>query len=275
MLASLNHSNIAAIHGIEESGGRKFLVMELVPGETLAERIKRGPIPIDEALPIAKQIAEALEAAHEKGIIHRDLKPANIKITPEGQVKVLEIGEALDPEREGLCSNRESGAAATIPLIGGNTCRARRPVPDKVATADGVFASHQAVLNGSRRGINPGVRRPDGRGAHKAMPHAVDHDSETIDGSDAKQRYVARFRKHHSVIRPAFGGKDGVADFPLDFFRCVAVERKRFRRGSNAHAFQDISGKPGQFRTRVYERFDRLGFEFLPLRIAGGNVNLK
>ena len=94
VLASLNHSNIAAIHGIEESGGRKFLVMELVPGETLAERIKRGPIPIDEALPIAKQIAEALEAAHEKGIIHRDLKPANIKITPQGQVKVLDFGLA-------------------------------------------------------------------------------------------------------------------------------------------------------------------------------------
>src|SRR6187397_990214 len=76
VLASLNHSNIAAIYGIEQSGERKFLVMELVSGETLAERIKRGPIPIDEALPIAKQIADGLEAAHEKGIVHRDLKPA-------------------------------------------------------------------------------------------------------------------------------------------------------------------------------------------------------
>ena len=94
VLASLNHPNIAAIHGIEESGGRKFLVMELVPGETLAERIKRGPIPVDEALGIAKQIAEALEAAHEKGVIHRDLKPANIKVTPEGKVKVLDFGLA-------------------------------------------------------------------------------------------------------------------------------------------------------------------------------------
>src|SRR5246127_1020373 len=74
VLASLNHSNIAAIHGLEESGERKFLVMELVNGETLADRIARGPIPIDEALPIAKQICDALEAAHEKGIIHRDLK---------------------------------------------------------------------------------------------------------------------------------------------------------------------------------------------------------
>src|SRR5262245_47917593 len=94
VLASLNHSNIAAIHGLEESGERKFLVMELVEGETLAERIKRGPIPTDESLTIAKQICEALEAAHEKGIIHRDLKPANVKITPESEVKVLDFGLA-------------------------------------------------------------------------------------------------------------------------------------------------------------------------------------
>src|SRR5882672_7785558 len=94
VLASLNHSNIATIFGLEESGERKFLVMELVDGETLAERIKRGPIPVDESLAIAKQICEALEAAHEKGIIHRDLKPANIKITPDGKVKVLDFGLA-------------------------------------------------------------------------------------------------------------------------------------------------------------------------------------
>ena len=94
VLASLNHPNIAAIHGFEDSGGRKFLVMELVDGETLAERIKRGPIPVEEALWIAKQTCEALESAHEKGVIHRDLKPANIKITPDGKVKVLDFGLA-------------------------------------------------------------------------------------------------------------------------------------------------------------------------------------
>src|SRR3989475_642238 len=95
MLASLNHPNIATIHGLEQSGGTSYLVMELVPGETLAERIKREcPVPIEEALAIAKQIAEALEAAHEKGIIHRDLKPANVKLTPEGKVKVLDFGLA-------------------------------------------------------------------------------------------------------------------------------------------------------------------------------------
>src|SRR5215470_12809177 len=94
VLASLNHTNIAAIYGVEEIDSRHFLVLELVPGETLADRIKRGAIPIEEALFIAKQIAEALEEAHEKGIIHRDLKPANIKLTGEGKVKVLDFGLA-------------------------------------------------------------------------------------------------------------------------------------------------------------------------------------
>jgi serine/threonine protein kinase len=94
LLASLNHPNIAAIHGLEESGGTNFLVLELVQGETLADRIKRGPIPVEESLKLALQIAEALEAAHEKGVIHRDLKPANIKVTPEGKVKVLDFGLA-------------------------------------------------------------------------------------------------------------------------------------------------------------------------------------
>ena len=94
ILASLNHPHIAAIYGLEESGTRKFLVMELVGGETLAARIARGPVPMNEALGLAKQIAEALETAHEKGVMHRDLKPANIKVTPDGQVKVLDFGLA-------------------------------------------------------------------------------------------------------------------------------------------------------------------------------------
>jgi serine/threonine-protein kinase len=84
LLASLNHPNIAAIYGLEESGSIRALVMELVEGPTLADRIKNGPIPLDEALPIAKQIAEAVEYAHDKNVIHRDLKPANIKVTADG-----------------------------------------------------------------------------------------------------------------------------------------------------------------------------------------------
>jgi len=94
LLASLNHPNIAAIYGLEESGGTNFLVLELVEGQTLADRIKAGPVPVEEALKLALQIAEALEAAHEKGVIHRDFKPANIKVTPEGKVKVLDFGLA-------------------------------------------------------------------------------------------------------------------------------------------------------------------------------------
>src|ERR1039457_2059905 len=95
MLAQLNHPNIATIYGLEHSDGTHYLVMELVSGENLAERVRRdGAVPVEEALTIAKQIAEALEAAHEKSIIHRDLKPANVKLTPEGKVKVLDFGLA-------------------------------------------------------------------------------------------------------------------------------------------------------------------------------------
>ena len=99
MLASLNHPHIAAIYGFEETNGVQALALELVEGPTLADRIAQGPIPVDEALPIARQIAEALEAAHERGIIHRDLKPANIKLRPDGTVKVLDFGlaKALEP----------------------------------------------------------------------------------------------------------------------------------------------------------------------------------
>ena len=93
-LAALNHSNIAQIYGVEESDGVRALVMELVEGETLGDRIALGPIPVAEALTIARQIADALDAAHQKGIIHRDLKPANIKVSDAGAVKVLDFGLA-------------------------------------------------------------------------------------------------------------------------------------------------------------------------------------
>ena len=94
MLAALNHPNIATIYGLEESDGVHYLVMELVPGENLAQRVSKGALPVEEALKVAGQIAEGLEAAHEKGVIHRDLKPANVKVTPEGRVKVLDFGLA-------------------------------------------------------------------------------------------------------------------------------------------------------------------------------------
>jgi serine/threonine protein kinase/Tol biopolymer transport system component len=104
VLASLNHPNIAHVYGLEQADGVQALVMELVEGPTLADRIAQGRIPVDEALPIAKQIAEALEAAHEQGIIHRDLKPANVKVRPDGTVKVLDFGLAKAMEPTGAMS---------------------------------------------------------------------------------------------------------------------------------------------------------------------------
>jgi Tol biopolymer transport system component len=116
-LASLNHPNIAHIHGLEESNGLRALVMELVEGEDLSQRMARGPISIDEALPIAKQIAEALEAAHEQGIIHRDLKPANIKVRVDGTVKVLDFGLAKAMEPVGRAPNVSQSPTITTPAM--------------------------------------------------------------------------------------------------------------------------------------------------------------
>jgi serine/threonine-protein kinase len=114
VLASLNHHKIGSIYGLEELDGVRALVLELVEGPTLADRIAQGPIPLDEALPIAKQIAEALEAAHEHGIIHRDLKPANIKLRPDGEVKVLDFGLAKLAQPETAAGPTDVTASPTI-----------------------------------------------------------------------------------------------------------------------------------------------------------------
>ncbi|HEV8385588.1 MAG TPA: protein kinase [Candidatus Acidoferrales bacterium] len=116
VLASLNHPNIATIHGLEEAGDLRYLVMELVPGLTLAERLARGPVPLEEALSIVRQMAEALEVAHEKGVIHRDLKPSNIKVTPEGTVKILDFGLAKAFATE--ASSQDISGSPTVSLMG-------------------------------------------------------------------------------------------------------------------------------------------------------------
>src|SRR6516162_939526 len=119
VLASLNHPNIAQIYGLEESDRTRCIVMELVEGETLLERLKHGPIPLEEALPIASQIAAALEAAHERGIVHRDLKPANIKVTRDGKVKVLDFGlaKAFQEEHQPTLSNSPTVIGASVPGV--------------------------------------------------------------------------------------------------------------------------------------------------------------
>ena len=108
LLASLNHPHIAAIHSLEAVDGNRFLVLEIVEGETPQERIARGPLPLDEAIQVSRQIAEALQAAHGKGVIHRDLKPPNIKLAPEGGVKVLDFGFAKASAPEPSSSQSES-----------------------------------------------------------------------------------------------------------------------------------------------------------------------
>src|SRR5512134_2107309 len=114
VLAALNHPNIAQIYGLEKTPDVTALVMELVDGEDLSQRIARGAIPLDEALPIAKQIAEALEAAHEQGIIHRDLKPANIKVRADGTVKVLDFGLAKAMEGAASVASATLSMSPTI-----------------------------------------------------------------------------------------------------------------------------------------------------------------
>src|SRR6204780_732526 len=130
VLASLNHPNIATIHGLEDSGATHALVMELAEGPTLADRIRSGPIPIDEALVIAKQMCEALEYAHEHGVVHRDLKPANVKVTNDDAVKVLDFGLAKAIE----------GDAASADL-------ANSPTMSRMATLAGVLLGTAAYMS--------------------------------------------------------------------------------------------------------------------------------
>src|SRR5712692_4817060 len=142
VLAALNHPNIAQIYGLEE----RALVMELVEGPTLAERIAQGPLPIDDALGIAKQIADALEAAHEKGITHRDLKPANVKITPAGVVKVLDFGLAT---------------AAQPSAADGNPSNSPTLTRDHAATRTGMILGTAAYMSPEQAVGKPVDRRGD------------------------------------------------------------------------------------------------------------------
>jgi Tol biopolymer transport system component len=147
LLASLNHPGIAAIHGLEEADGQPFLVLELVPGEDLAERLKRGPMPVEEAVPIAGLVAEALEEAHEKGIVHRDLKPANVKVTPDGKVKVLDFGLAK--------------AWAAEAASGGSSDLSQSPTLARTGTAAGLILGTAAYMSPEQARGRPVDKRSD------------------------------------------------------------------------------------------------------------------
>jgi serine/threonine-protein kinase len=153
LLASLNHPHIAAVYGLEEVGGMPFLILELVEGEDLAERLSRGPLSVEEALEIARQIAEALEEAHEKGIIHRDLKPANVKVTPENKVKVLDFGLAklLDPPE----ADGPTGRAGTMPDP------SHSPTLSHHGTAMGVILGTAAYMSPEQTRGRPVDKRAD------------------------------------------------------------------------------------------------------------------
>jgi serine/threonine-protein kinase len=144
ILASLNHTNIASIYGLDDSDTAHALVMELAEGPTLADRIKAGPIPIDEALPIARQMADALEYAHEKSIIHRDLKPANIKVAPDDTVKILDFGLA-----KALEDDPSSIDISTSPTI------------SRMATMQGVLLGTAAYMSPEQAKAKPVDRRTD------------------------------------------------------------------------------------------------------------------
>ncbi len=150
LLASLSHPNIGAIYGLEEADGHRYLVLEFIEGETLAERLKAGPMPIDEAIPLARQIAEAVEAAHDKGIVHRDLKPGNVIVTPEGTAKVLDFGLA-----------RTADGAASTSNVNADSPTITTPPPAHSPTIAGVIMGTAGYMSPEQARGKPVDKRSD------------------------------------------------------------------------------------------------------------------
>ena len=242
LLASLNHPHIAQIHGFEDAGGLHALVMELVEGPTLADRIAQGAIPIDEALPIAKQIAEALEAAHEQGIIHRDLKPANIKIRQDGTVKVLDFGlaKALDPT---------SGAGMDAALAGSRRARDggwRHP------RDAGVHESRAGQGSPGRQARGPlGVRRGALRNADRPTAFAGENVSDTLahvlrrtrTGPRCRPTRLCRFA-HCSAGAWRKIANDGSIRQPMLDWRSTTRSRLRPPRRSRSRRRRPVASRP-------------------------------
>jgi len=248
VLASLNHPGIASIYGLEESGSARALVMELVEGPMLSERIAQGAIPMDEALPIARQICEGLEYAHERGIIHRDLKPANVKLTPEGAVKLLDFGLAKALEDEAV-----AGDPSTSPTI------------SRLSTQAGVILGTAAYMSPEQARGRPADRRadiwafgcllyemltakrafggenisetlaaimrdePDWRALPQSVPPRIRELLKRCLSKDVKQRLQA-IGDARIAIEEALSGADAVADLPPALAGATAGPASRWTR---------------------------------------------
>ena len=239
VLASLNHPNIGAIHGFEESGDTKALVLELVEGPTLADRIAEGPVPVDEALPIAKQIAEALEAAHEQGVIHRDLKPANVKVRDDGTVKVLDFGlaKAFQP--------------------GGSSDPSDSPTITASATASGVIMGTAAYMSPEQARGKPVDKRSD-IWAFGAVLYEMLSGRRPFDGRDVSEVLGAVLR-----LEPDWDALPGDAPPRVSTLvrRCVEKEPKQ-----RLHDIADVRlAMEGAFEPSVGTRDEPVGVPHLQI----------
>jgi serine/threonine protein kinase len=244
LLASLNHPHIATIHGLEQSGSTQFLVMELVDGATLAERLRRpeglpvGPsgLPIDEALRIARQVAEALQAAHEKGIIHRDLKPANIALTTDGQVKVLDFGlaKALDDVGRvlpsGPAGSKEQDPAYAV---------ANSPTLSMAATQAGMILGTAAYMSPEQAKGRAADKRSD-VWAFGCVLYEMLTGHRAFEGEDVSDTMAAVLR-----VEPDWAMLPGDLPSPVGALLKGCLAKDRARRIADMSAALFVLGDPG------------------------------
>ena len=231
LLASLNHPGIATLHGLEEVEGQRFLIMELVPGQTLEERLRRGPLPIGEALSVGRQMAEALEAAHEKGVVHRDLKPANVKVTPDGRVKLLDLASPRP------CGDRRRGHPD--------------PVGGSDARRDG--AGH-ARLHEPGAGARPGDRPAHGHLGLRLLPVRIPERPKGLRRGDNLRHPRRNSRAGAGVERHPDPIPDGVRRL---LRRCLTKDvRKRLQHIGDARLeLEEVDARPDERGKRAPPRF--------------------
>jgi serine/threonine protein kinase len=224
VLASLNHPNVATVHGFHDAGGIRFLVMELVPGETLEQRLKRGAMPPDEAIPVARKIVDGVEYAHERGIVHRDLKPANIKLTGDGGVKVLDFGLAKAIAGDPM----SSGPTSTPTVI---------PTLTSMGTVAGDDPRH--------RGLH--VSRAGARREHRSSRRRLGIRSRLLRDAHGEARVRRRNRLRHVGLGSARAGGMGVAAEGYSAGRRASAQAlSRTRYQETPSRYRRSADRPGQ-----------------------------